>query len=278
MLGLADHPTYRDRWPALRQAAGAWDAVAAGQGAFISEQLARRLRLDLGDAVAAPAPGGPWRLRVVGVHPDYGNPKGQLVVGLDAMAERLPRAARGAFGLRADPADVAQIIAAIGADPALAGVETVDQAAVKRLSLSIFDQTFATTAALNTLTLGVAGVAMLASLATLSSMRVPQLAPVWALGLTRARLARLEIARVMGLAALTALLAVPLGVALTWALVAGVNVQAFGWRLPLHLYPAQWATLGALALGVAALAATGPVWRLRRTPPARLLAVFAQER
>jgi len=278
VLGVADHATYRDLWPSLAQAPGAWDAVARGEGAFVSEQFARRLRLGLGDVIETPAADGPWALEVVGVHPDYGNPRGQIVVGRAAMAQRLPRAGRGAYGLRVAPAQVSAAMAALGSDPALAGVELIDQAAVKRLSLSIVDQTCAVTAALNTLPLGVAGVAMLASLATLASMRLPQVAPVWALGVTRARLARLELLKVLGLAGLTAVLAVPLGVALSWTLVAAVNVQAFGWRLPLHVYPGQWALLAALALAVAALAAAGPVWRLRRTPPARLLAVFAQER
>lgn len=278
LLGLADHATYRERWPLLEQAPGAWDAVAAGEGALLSEQLARRLRVGLGDGVTAPGAHGPWRLRVVGLHPDYGNPKGQMVVGLDPLMARLPQAERGAVGLRVAPERIDAALAAIRADPALAGVEAIDQAAVKRLSLGLFDQTFAVTGALNALTLGVAGVALLASLATLSAMRLPQLAPVWALGVTRKRLALLEFGRTMALAAAVAVLAVPLGAALAWALVAVVNVQAFGWRLPLRLYPDQWALLAALALGVAALAAAGPVLKLARTPPARLLAVFAQER
>ena len=43
------------------------------------------------------------------------------------------------------------------------------------------------------LTLGVAGLAMFASLMTLSGMRLPQLAPVWAMGLTRRHLAWLVL-------------------------------------------------------------------------------------
>jgi putative ABC transport system permease protein len=278
ILGLADDPMYRDRWPFIAAEAGAWDAIAAGQGAAISEQLARRLRVGLGDTVTAPAADGPWPLRVVGLHPDYGNPKGQIVVGLDAMRARIPDAPRGAYAIRVAGAPVAAALGALAADPALQGVEMIDQAQVKRLSLGLFDQTFAVTGALNALTLGVAAAALFASLSTLSGMRLAQVAPLWAMGITRAQLARLEFARVMGLAALTAALAVPLGVALAWALVAVVNVQAFGWRLPLKLYPLDWLALGALALGAAALAAAGPTLRLRRTAPAALLAAFAQER
>ena len=64
--------------------------------------------------------------------------------------------------------------------------------------------------------------------------------------------------------ALTALAALPLGLALAWVLPAVVNVHAFGWRLPVLLFPGQWAMLFALALATAALAALWPALRLRR--------------
>lgn len=142
----------------------------------------------------------------------------------------------------------------------------------------MFERTFAVTGALNVLTLAVAGFAMLMSLLTLAALRLPQLAPVWALGLTQRRLAGLEVLRAVLLAVLTAGLALPLGLALAWALLAVVNVEAFGWRLPMFLFPADYARLGAAALVAAGLAAIWPAWRLARRPPADLLRVFAHER
>ena len=133
------------------------------------------------------------------------------------------------------------------------------------MSLGIFEKTFAVTAALNTLTLLVSGVALFASLLTLSDLRLAQLAPVWAAGVTRRRLAELEVLKILVLAAVTAVLAVPLGLVLAWCLVAIVNVEAFGWRLPLHVFPGQWALIFALALLTAFLAALVPVIRLART-------------
>jgi putative ABC transport system permease protein len=154
----------------------------------------------------------------------------------------------------------------------------IDQEAVKRFSLEVFDRTFAVTHALNALTFGVAGVALFTSLATLGTMRLPQLAPLWAMGLTLRRLAALELARTLVLALLTAVIAIPLGVALAWALVAVVNVQAFGWRLPLALFPAEWLRLVALAVVAAGLAALWPALTLARTSPARLAQALADER
>ena len=59
-------------------------------------------------------------------------------------------------------------------------------------------------------------------------------------------------------------------------LTAVVNVRAFGWRLPVLLFPGRWALIFALALLTAALAAAWPAIRLRRTSPLRLLAELQQ--
>ena len=107
---------------------------------------------------------------------------------------------------------------------------------------------------------------------------LPQLAPAWALGLTRAALGRMELIRAVILAALTAVLALPLGLALAWVLLAVVNVEAFGWRLPMFLFPRDYLTLGGFALIAAILAAALPASRLARIPPNDLLKVFANER
>jgi putative ABC transport system permease protein len=127
------------------------------------------------------------------------------------------------------------------------------------------------------LTLSVAGFAILMSLLTLAAMRVPQLAPAWALGMTRRSLGRLEVLRAVVLAALTLLVALPLGLALAWMLLAVINVEAFGWRLPMYLCPGDYAVLGGLSVLAALLAALWPARRLARTPPSDLLKVFANE-
>ncbi|MEM9240568.1 MAG: FtsX-like permease family protein, partial [Pseudomonadota bacterium] len=134
------------------------------------------------------------------------------------------------------------------------------------------------TAALNVLTLSVAGFAILTSLLTLAAIRVPQLAPAWAMGLTRADLGKLELIRAVILAFLTMVLAVPLGLLQAWVLLAVVNVEAFGWRLPMFVFPVDYAKLAVFGVVAAALAALWPARRLARTPPADLLKVFSNER
>src|SRR5476649_359984 len=121
----------------------------------------------------------------------------------------------------------------------LDGRNLLDQATLKAESTRIFNRTFAVTSALNTFTLGVAGVALLTSLLTLGNSRLPQLAPLWAIGITRRKLAAIELLKTMSVALITALLALPLGLLVAWCLLAIVNVKAFGWRLPFHVFPSQ---------------------------------------
>ncbi len=274
VYGIADHPTYRDNWPLLTASPEVWDLVARGEGVLVNEQLARRAGLGLGATLDLP--GG--ALAVVGVYSDYGNPSPQAIIGLEAFRARFPGVEELRFALRVPEAEAAALAVSLREEFALGETALVDQAGIKAFSLRVFERTFAVTGALNVLTLGVAGLAMLASLVTLSSLRLPQLAPVWAMGLTQARLAGLDLARTVVLALLTAVVALPLGLALAWVLLAVVNVEAFGWRLPMRAFPGDWLGLF-LAAGLAGgLAALVPAVTLLRRRPADLLRVFANER
>lgn len=275
IYGARDHATYKDNWRFVDAEPDAWDRLARGEGVLVNEQLYRRAGLDLGTAVKI-APG--LTLPVLGIYGDYGNPVGQVVMNESLFRRLFPDVTALRFGLRVDPSRVDAVRAALRDEAGIAENAMIDQAAIKALSLSIFERTFTVTTALNILTLSVAGFAILMSLLTLAAMRLPQLAPVWALGLTRRRLAVLDLVRAVMLAALTGALALPLGLALAWALLAVVNVEAFGWRLPMYLFPQDYLRLGGLALLAACGAALWPAVQLARTPPARLLGVFSNER
>ncbi len=275
IFGVADHATYRDHWPLIAAGGDVWSRVARGEAVLVNEQLARRAGLWPGQTLYLPGLGS---REVAAVYSDYGNPAGQAMVGIDSFVAAWPEAPRLSHAIRTMPGQSAALAAALVDDFGLPPERVTEQAAAKALSLRIFERTFAVTGALNALTLGVAGLALLASLVTLSGMRLAQLAPLWALGLTRARLARLELLRTFALAGLTMAAALPVGLVLAWVLLAVINVEAFGWRLPMHVFPADWGRLGALALLAVGLAAAAPIARLACMRPARLLQVFAAER
>jgi len=274
VYGARDHATYRDNWVFLSSAVDPWDTTFAGETILINEQLSYRADLGVGDTVALQGRTFP----VAGVYGDYGNPIGQAVISEAQFTAVFPDVEATNFGIRIDPAEVETFLTDLETATGITPAQAIDQAGIKAISLQIFERTFTVTTALNILTLAVAGFAILMSLLTLATMRVPQLAPAWAMGMTRSQIGRLELLRAVMLAALTALVALPLGLALAWALLAVVNVAAFGWRLPMYLFPFDYARLGLFALLAAALAALWPARRLARTPPADLLKVFANER
>jgi putative ABC transport system permease protein len=278
VLGLPDDATYRDHWPLLQSDAEAWAKLPRGETAFISEQLSRRMNFSRGDRIALPTPDGDWPLTVAGIYADYGNPKGQIAVNAAALFQHFPSTPQTRLALRVDHSKIPALITALSEQFALDGRNLLDQASLKAESTRIFNRTFAVTAALNAFTLGVAGVALLTSLLTLANSRLPQLAPLWAIGVTRRKLAGIELAKTLSVAAITALLALPLGLLVAWCLIAIVNVKAFGWRLPFHVFPLQLIKLLAVALGASLLASLLPVARLARMQPANLVKVFADER
>jgi putative ABC transport system permease protein len=57
-----------------------------------------------------------------------------------------------------------------------------------------------------------------------------------------------------------------------------VNVEAFGWRLPMRVFPVDWLVLGLVALIAAIVSVFIPLQRLATIGPSDLLRVFANER
>nr|WP_072430668.1 MULTISPECIES: FtsX-like permease family protein [unclassified Pseudomonas] len=278
IFGIVDHPGYRQHWPLL-EAAGdnPWEQLAGADTLMLSEQLARRLRLGIGDRLSVPTPQGPWVARIVGIYADYGNPKGHVLVNAEHLLRHWPTLTPYRFNLHIEASAIAALVTDLQARFALDDSRIVDQARLKGWSTQVFERTFAATAALNGLTLAVAGVALFISLLTQSQSRLGQLAPLWALGVTRRQLMLLNLGQTWLLAMLTLVLALPLGIALAWCLDAVINVQAFGWRLPLRVFPLQLAQLLALAMFATLLASAWPLYALYRTQPADLLRRFSQK-
>ena len=273
LYGIRVGQTYRNNWGFLDNTLNAWDVIESGKAVVVNEQFARRADLWVGSLVQVSRD---LILPIAGVVGDYGNPQGQIIITERIFKDLYPNLYASNFGVRTKDASQlrSQIVNTLG----IKNNAIINQVGIKALSLEVFERTFVVTSALNVLTLGVAGFAILMSLLTLADLRVPQLAPVWALGLTRRHLAWLELLRAVLLAGIVFVCAIPMGLALAWILLTIINVEAFGWQLPMYLFPLKYLELGVYALIAAFLAAMWPAVRLMRTPPSTLLRVFASER
>ena len=273
LYGIRVGQTYRNNWIFLDNTLNAWDVIERGKAVVVNEQFARRADLWIGSQVQV---NRDLILPIVGVVGDYGNPQGQIILNERIFKDLYPNLYASNFGVRTKDASElrSQIVNTLG----IKNNAIINQVEIKALSLEVFERTFVVTSALNVLTLGVAGFAILMSLLTLADLRLPQLAPVWALGLTRRRLAWLELLRAVSLAGIVFVCAIPTGLALAWILLTIINVEAFGWQLPMYLFPLKYLELGVYALIAAFFAAMWPAVRLMRTLPSSLLRVFASER
>ena len=285
LQGITPAPALTASWPLLAtlndDRAAAWQSLREGD-ALINEQLAIATGLAPGDMLTLQSPGGPFTVQVAGIYPDYGSPRGEVTLSVERLITRFA-APPSSMGLVLTPglsaADEATLRQALTRPLPAAGEapapSLIDQRSLHRQARRVFERTFAVTRALTGLTLGVAVLALFTGLLAQARERRARLAPLWALGLTRTTLLGVTLAQLGGLALATALLALPLGLALNWALVAEINVAAFGWRLPLHVFPTAWAQALGLAVLVALLAAALPAWRLWRAPPRQLLEEFS---
>ncbi|QGM96584.1 ABC transporter permease [Methylocystis parvus] len=278
IIGMVPHETYSAHFTLLDAAPDVWRALHEENAVLISEQLARRLNVGLGGSLDIPTSRDNWRAKIVGIFPDYGNPRGQLRLDHARVARLFPDVPGVHYALRVAAGDVPRLMEDMQTRFGPKIARLIDNAEIKKISKDIFERTFTVTAALNTLTLIVSAIALFAGLLTLSNLRIAHIAPVWAMGVTRRRLAGLELLRILLFSAGVALVAIPLGLFMTWGLVAIVNVVAFGWRLPMHVFPAHWAQVFVIALVTALFASVVPALRLARSAPADLLKVFANER
>ena len=225
-----------------------WAEFPAGR-TLITENLARRHGLGIGDPVVLEVAGDTVTLTVGAVVVDYRTGPGRVLVSWDWWRQREAGLAPGSLGLYLEsdggPSLERRVQALLERHGGLRFAATGE---IRRQSLEIFDQTFELTRALQWLAAIVALIGLTGSLAALQLERRQELALLAALGMTsleRRRALRLE-ALVIG--TLVGLLALPLGGLLAWALTAVINPRAFGWYLQARWVPE--ALLGALAIAL----------------------------
>jgi len=234
-------------WQLFESVDTPWQSLAEGSGVMVNEQLARRRSVAIGDMLSLQLGQQVSERPVLAIYPDYGRPAGEILI----HASALPPDFRVSFqSLSISPGTMS--IEAISRNlKQIWGVEQLtvrDNRAIEALASAIFDQTFLLTRAMTILTLILAAIALLMMGWVLFSTRAWyfRLLVVW--GLPRRQAAAQLTRLALSLTTAIALLALPLGVWLTWVLVHRINPLAFGWSLPMAVYPRFWLELGVLSL------------------------------
>ena len=142
---------------------------------------------------------------------------------------------------------------------------------LRDLSLAIFDRTFAITHVLRLLTVGVAFVGILSALMALSFERSREFAVLRSLGVTPPELRKLLYLQTGLMGLIAGVLAIPLGILMSYILVSVINLRSFGWTMQFQITPTVLLESLLLAAIAALLAGCYPAWKLSRMSPAEAL-------
>ena len=209
-----------------------------------------------GDRITIPLAGRPVDVRIAGMIRDFARTWGAMIMPLeryravtgDTRANELgvflaPGADRQAVQQR-----LRETLNASGA------VEIEDAAGLKRLSLEIFDRSFAVTYALEAIAIAIGLTGVTSSFAALAWSRRREFGVLRFLGLKRGDVLQLLALEGAAAGAVGTAIGLACGIAVSVVLVKVVNRQSFHWSLDVH-WPV--ATLAALVAGIVALCAFG---------------------
>jgi len=220
---------------------------------WISEAVADLYALAPGQRVQIPLGGRTHTLIVAGVWRDYARQSGALVIDrtlyLQTTGDRLVTDA--AIWLAAG-ADASAVIGRLRADVSGGSLlEIASPGEIRRLSLSIFDRTFAVTYALEACAVIIGLFGLSSSVAGQVLARKREFGMLRHIGMTRRQVG--AMLSVEG--ALSAALGLSTGLLLGWAislvLIHVVNRQSFHWGMEVHL---PWRSLALLAVTLMVLA------------------------
>jgi putative ABC transport system permease protein len=251
----------------------ALEGIERGDGVMVSEALAFRLGLKAGEPLTLPAATGPVALTVLGVFRDYSAEGGVVLIDLDLYRRLWSDTQLSGIG----------VYLGAGADEqaARAAIEKVlvdrpeirvrANNTIRRMSLEIFDRTFAITEVLRILAGLVAFLGMLSALTAIQLERARERALLRAIGFRAADIRWLTLAQTSLLGFSAGMLALPLGTVLAALLVFVINRRSFGWSMELNLQLVPLLLGVALAVVAALLAGVYPALRSAAVPPAEAL-------
>lgn len=216
---------------------------------WASEAMADLYGWRAGSEVALPLAGGALRVQVAGLWRDYARQHGAVVIDLAQYRALTGDRAADDFGLwLADGAASSAVAAALrSASGAGESLELSASEDIRRLSLGVFDRTFAATYALEAASalIGLAGIA--AAFAASAAARVREFGLLRHVGCTRRQIAAQLAAEGLLSALPGLLLGLLAGFAMSALLIEVVNRQSFHWSMD-WVVPWGWLALIVLAM------------------------------
>ena len=219
-----------------RSPAAAMGRAIAQNGIMISEPLATKRTLHVGDVLPLPTANGIERFPITGIYRDYSNDRGSIVMARPLFIRAFHDDAINTVVIYLKPGvDVATARAQL---EAILGPKyhafAVTGREIRTEVMRIFDQTFLITYALLAVAIAVAVLGIINTLAALILERTRELALLRVLGMTAAEVRRMIIIESSILGGTSTVVGLVMGYALSWILINIINKQSFGWSIAFH--------------------------------------------
>jgi len=232
--------------------------VVDDHGVIVSEVLAKRLGLSLGDQLLLRTPEGTEQFPVKGVFYDYATDGGKVVMDQGLFAEKWGERDATVFAVYLkegrDLSTVRQEIKNVLGNKR--PIITISNGELKQEILEIFDRTFRVTYVLELIALSVAVLGIMNTLFTAILERRQEFATLRALGASGGQIQGMILWESLYLAGLGATVGIVVGIALSVVLIKVINTQSFGWTIQ---FASAWETIG-MAVCVALAAALIGAW------------------
>ena len=238
---------------------------------LISESMALKKNIRPGDHLSFGATlGEDWE--VLGVYYDYGNPYNQVIMSYQSWKKGLN--GHGDVGLAiqlSDHTNMKNLMDRLESHYHLPPERIMDNSNIHSQAMRVFNRTFDIADTLGKLTLfvGVFGIFFATIAGEMSRQRY--IAMLRCFGMSSKELIILSGVQLFIFGAISALIAVPLGLSVAKTMVDTVLKHSFGWSIQFHMMPSEY--LGTLAWTMAALMIAGvlPLSQLVRRTPIKLL-------
>jgi putative ABC transport system permease protein len=233
---------------------------------MISEPLANRLNLWMGDEITLYTEEGERNFPIVAVFSDYTSSRGNVTMWLENYRELWHDDAVTAFSARVQEGiEVDAIVADMRQElNQIQFVNIRSNLGLRVETLEVFDRTFLITRALQVITTGVAFVGVLSAMLSLQLEKQRQMGILKAIGLSVRQLWGLTLLETGLIGAVAGILALPTGYIIAQILLQLINKRSFGWTLQLQLEAEPFIQALLIATAAALLAGLYPAFRASR--------------
>ena len=210
-------------------------SLAHRDRAVVSEPFANKHGIRAGDRMEIPIGARTVALTVAGVYYDYSSSQGYVVLDRSTLLKYLPdQPPTNAAVYLAPGADANRVRRQLQLRTAGWGVSITENRELRRVSMAVFDRTFAITWALEAVAIVVAMLGAANSLLALVLDRRRELGLLRYLGASGGQIQGMVLTEAGFLGLFAALLGLALGFALSMLLIFVVNKQSFGWTIQFH--------------------------------------------